>query len=407
MKVVLFCGGQGTRLREETEYRPKPLVEIGDPRICKEYPIEILFCNKCGTAHQRFQVQKDKLFPKTYHYRSRLTKDVLAGMSHLVDACESKLNNLSGKLVLDVGCNDGSLLEFFRKKEAITIGVEPTDAFQDSLGKGHTIFNDYFSLDIAQQILQNHGHPDVITFTNVFAHIENLSSLLDSLKILMSPHTLLIIENHYLGSVISNSQFDTFYHEHPRTYSLKSFVYIAQSLGCKLQDVEFPSRYGGNIRVFIQQKSSSKDSMSLKIESSLAKEVLFESSLKSMQDIVNYWRDMTKKEISALASQYGLLFGKAFPGRAAILVKLLGVNADIVGAVYEKPGSMKIGHYLPGTQIPIKSDEELFGNNDLPPVLINFAWHISSEIRSYLKNQGYAGEVIDILNPSNFDHLLK
>ena len=100
---------------------------------------------------------------------------------------------------------------------------------------------------MAKKYLAEHGSPDIITFTNVFAHIENLSELIEALLIIMTPRTLLVIENHYLGSVLDSCQFDTFYHEHPRTYSLTSFKYIAISLGVTLQNVEFPMRYGGNI----------------------------------------------------------------------------------------------------------------------------------------------------------------
>ena len=107
------------------------LVEIGDERECKEYPIEILFCNLCNSAHQRFQVPKKDLFPKTYHYRSRFTADVLAGMSNLVDEVEIKVGSLVNKKVLDIGCNDGSLLNFFQKKGAKTIGIEPTGAYKE------------------------------------------------------------------------------------------------------------------------------------------------------------------------------------------------------------------------------------------------------------------------------------
>jgi hypothetical protein len=98
-------------------------------------------------------------------------------------------------------------------------------------------------------------------------------------------------------------------------------------------------------------------------------------------------------------ARHGPVSGKAFPGRAAILVKLLGLDASSVAAVYEKPGSMKIGHYLPGTRIPIRSDDELLALKPQPPVLINFAWHISGEIESYLCKAGYRGEIVDILDP--------
>ena len=101
------------------------------------------------------------------------------------------------------------------------------------------------------KIRQQHPRIDVITFTNVFAHIEDLPALLSALALLMGEDTILVVENHYLGAVLAKNQFDTFYHEHPRTYSLTSFVHIASSLGRAVAAVEFPSRYGGNIRVTI------------------------------------------------------------------------------------------------------------------------------------------------------------
>src|SRR3990170_3439890 len=100
------------------------LVPIGEHRICKEYPIEILFCDVCLTAHQRYQVPKEDLFTDSYHYRARMTGSVLSGMSELVSSCELRLCGVKGKTVLDIGCNDGSLLNFFKAKECRTIGIE-------------------------------------------------------------------------------------------------------------------------------------------------------------------------------------------------------------------------------------------------------------------------------------------
>lgn len=377
------------------------LVTVGDTRVCIEYPIEILFCNECRTAHQRFQVPKQTLFPKNYHYRSRFTADVLKGMATLVDACESRLTDgLQGKTVLDIGCNDGSLLDFFAAKGATTLGVEPTDAFKDGLSKGHSILNGFFSPEMAYEIKKKHGFPDVITFTNVFAHIENLSELLNAVKILMSSTTLLAIENHYLGAVLERKQFDTFYHEHPRTYSLTSFIYIAKSLGAEVRDFSFPSRYGGNIRVFIRETEIKGASRHSNLNFAIKAEDSFRNQFEILQMTIDRWRKAKKAELTELALQCRPILGKAFPGRAAILIKLLDIDVDLMAAVFEKPGSMKIGHYVPGTRIPIKSDDELFEYADLPPFLINLAWHISTEIHGYLTNRGYTGKIIDIFNPT-------
>ncbi|MDC3040573.1 class I SAM-dependent methyltransferase [Flavobacteriaceae bacterium] len=380
------------------------LVKVGDERICNEYPIEILYCNTCITAHQRFQVPKEDLFPSTYHYRSRFTADVLNGMKSLVSSCEDRFGSLSGKKVLDIGCNDGSLLDFFKEKGAATIGLEPTDAYLDAEVKKHKVYNDYLTVDVADKILSEQGKFDFITFTNVFAHIEDLNAVLDSLKILMTNRTVIIIENHYLGAVLEGNQFDTFYHEHPRTYSYNSFVHIAKKLDFDPIEVEFPSRYGGNIRVFLgdvqiygQQSKNDLDKLSLREKS------FFEKFSRLKINIVD-WQLSKKVLLNNLIKDQGPLKAKAFPGRAAILVKMLGLNSNMISEVYEKPGSLKIGFYLPGTRIPIKSDDELFNSADISKPILNLAWHISNEIHDYFIQNGYRGEIIDILERNDFNN---
>jgi hypothetical protein len=377
------------------------LVQVGDNRICREYPIEILFCETCNTAFQRFQVPKHELFPSSYHYRSRFTADVLNGMAGLVESCGQRFGNLRGKKILDVGCNDGSLLDFFQKKGAITFGIEPTDAYLDSVQKGHLTINNFFSENVANEFVETHGKPDFITFTNVFAHIENLQEVLISLKLLMAPHTIIVIENHYLGAVLDGNQFDTFYHEHPRTYSTTSFVHIAQFLDVQLLEVEFPSRYGGNIRVFMGNEAL-RSATNIFRDDLIDREAQFLAKFASLQTSLERWRKTKKSFLQKQIQQNGKLLAKAFPGRAAILIKLLEMNEESISAVYEKPGSLKIGHYLPGTRIPICSDEELFALTDQSQPVLNLAWHISQEIRSYLIEHRYKGPIFDILETDDF-----
>ena len=70
-----------------------------------------------------------------------------------------------------------------------------------------------------------------------------------------------------------------------------------------------------------------------------------------------------------------------------------------ISAVYEKPGSGKIGHYVPGTLIPIKSDDDFLEKDG---TVLNLAWHISTEISSYLKSRGFSGKIIDIITENDF-----
>ena len=373
------------------------LVEIDDPRVCKEYPINILLCNQCHTALQSIDVDKEELFSQTYHYRSRFTADVVSGMVSLVSDIENIVGSVRGMRVLDVGCNDGSLLDLFHSRGCETLGVEPTGAIADADKQKHQLFNDFFDLKTAHEIVNEHGIPDIITFTNVFAHIENLPSLLDALAVLIGDKTIVVIENHYLGSVLDKNQFDTFYHEHPRTYSLKSFLEIGKRLHCQIIGLEFPKRYGGNIRVSLSKNGKRKDEQNVDnlIRRTCEYEETFHVKFKDMVKFIDHWKKEKKSEILNLTHKFGKIPCKAFPGRAAILIKLLDLDETHISAVYEKPGSMKIGHVVPGTRIPILSDDELIEMN--PQVILNLAWHIDADIVSYLRNNNLTGQVISII----------
>ena len=369
-----------------------------------EYFFELAaaFCEKCFTGHQKYQIPKAELFPSSYHYRSRFTADVLSGMKNLVERTEEVFGSFKGKTVLDIGCNDGSLLDFFKEKGAITLGVEPTGAYTDALAKGHDVLNEFFTKDVAEKILKKNGHPDFICFTNVFAHIEDLKGIISALNCLSNDNTKIIIENHYLGAVLSGYQFDTFYHEHPRTYSHRSFMHIAKSFCKEIINVDFPSRYGGNIRVFIGNKNFNSNLISYDSKKVDAEELTFKEKFLEMNMGIEQWKVKKKEVLQEYIKKNGRIKAKAFPGRAAILVKLLELDENMISAVYEKPGSMKIGHFLPGTKIPILSDDDLF-KTDLNEPILNLAWHISEEIKYYLQSKSYMGKIIDILQNEDFN----
>jgi hypothetical protein len=231
----------------------------------------------------------------------------------------------------------------------------------------------------------------------VFAHIEDLPALLRALSIIMNKDTILVVENHYLGAVLDRNQFDTFYHEHPRTYSLNSFVHIARTLGREVTAVEFPQRYGGNVRVTIGKKGTATSESASLIQGALEREADYFGQFSRIRSFIDSWKKEKKSQIQALVKEHGKLQAKAFPGRAAILVALLELSDEEIECVYEKPGSLKIGHYLPGTRIPIRSDDDLFLCVKEAKVLLNLAWHIPTEIEVYLRKQGFNGQLVHIV----------
>ena len=380
---------------------PGPALNLGLQPLCDElapigwngtvdkFPIEISLCPCCLTAHQLIAVRKERLFPQCYHYRARFTADVLNGMHDLVAECERVSGGVAGKLVCDVGCNDGSLLSIFRNHGARTAGIEPTAAAMDATAARHRVLNGYFTEETAGELLDVCGRPNIITFTNVFAHIESLQQAIDALKLLVDERTVIVIENHYLGAVLNGRQFDTFYHEHPRTYSARSFAFIAERLGGQIMKISYPGRYGGNIRVYIGDFNGHR---SKRPEMTGAGENGFAEKLALLQGFIIDWKEDSRQQIAHLSTNASL-YGKSFPGRASILINLLKLDGDTHKVIFEKPGSMKIGHYVPGTTIAIESDNEWMEKRIRPDAMVIWGWHIGGEIAAYVRAGGYAGKL--------------
>jgi hypothetical protein len=314
---------------------------------------------------------------------------VLNGMHDLAAECELVSGGVVGKLVCDVGCNDGSLLSIFHNRGARTVGIEPTAAAVDATAAGHRVLNGYFTEEIAEELLRICGRPNIITFTNVFAHIESLQQAIDALKLLVDERTVIVIENHYLGAVLDGRQFDTFYHEHPRTYSARSFAFIAARLGGQITKVSYPGRYGGNIRVYIGRCNSHRPN---RPEEMGTAEDGFAVKLARLQDFIAGWKEDSRQQIAHLSANASL-YGKSFPGRASILINLLELDSNIHELIFEKPGSMKIGHYVPGTTIAIRSDVEWLEKRVCPDAMVIWGWHIAEEIAGYVKAGGYRGKL--------------
>lgn len=403
IKVVKKCQICKKRLVNFLNLGKQPLCDDLHNKSGKNkfYKLQIKFCNNCYTAFQKYNINKKTLFPKTYHYRSSNTNDVIDGMKDLVSTISLIKKDLKDLKVIDIGCNDGSLLSIFKKRGAYTIGIEPTGAAKEAKKKGHIIYNKFFEPSLSTKIKKKFGNIDIITFTNVFAHIENFDELIRSLKKLISNRTLIVIENHYLGEVIKKNQFDTFYHEHPRTYSLNSFYHISKLLDVKILNFEFVKRYNGNLRVFLTREF--KQTNDLKLLRCLKKEKKILPKIKIFQKKINKWKKFKKNYIKSLNKKFGPIPAKAFPGRASILLNLLKLNNNNISKIYEKNSSLKVNKYAPGTDIKIEKEKNFKTVMKSNKIIINLAWHISSEIKNYLrKHMKYKGSVIDILSSKDF-----
>ena len=223
----------------------------------KSFPAELIYCPKSQLAQLGLIVNKKILFPFEYPYTSSTTKILRENFKNLYEEVCKKISLEKNDLIIDIGSNDGNLLSNFKGKHRV-LGITPEKIGKLAIKKGIPTIIDYYNKKVVKNVLKKFGQAKIITATNVFAHIEDFEELIRSLKILIGPKTLLVIENHYFGEVLKKNQFDTFYHEHPRTYSLNSFNKIAKLLNMHIYDFNFVKRYNGNIRVFLSRNKKPK-----------------------------------------------------------------------------------------------------------------------------------------------------
>src|SRR3989338_6163967 len=179
-----------------------------------------------------------------------LTKKLIRNFRELAGSLETKYNLSKNDLIIDIGSNDGTLLQSFKEKGMRVLGVEPTDAAKAANKNGISTIQEYFTKSTAKKILKKYGKAKIVTATNTFAHIPNPVELTKNIKSALAPDGVFVSESQYLMDIVEKFEFDTIYHEHLRFYSLKPLIKLFALAGMSLIDAERISSSGGSIRIF-------------------------------------------------------------------------------------------------------------------------------------------------------------
>ena len=363
------------------------LNEKNNNNPCTSYPIKIYLCKSCRLLQNNFIVGDKKLYSKEYHYRPGISKTV-----------ENNLNNLALKLInlyklkkkdliVDIGCSDGTLLNCFKKLGyKNVVGVEPTNTYKFAKQKGIKTINEFFNTKSASKILKKYGKAKLITTTNVFAHTGELKEFILGVNLILSNNGVFVIENHYLKDIIDKVQFDSFYHEHLRTYSLKSLIKLLNYYKLRIVDAYTTERYNGNIQAhFIKSK---KIRLSKNVINILTKEK--KAKLDNLKTYQNFSKkiEKAKTDLFKYLSLYpnSLIIGKSYPARASVILNYFSFLKDKINFIAEQPTSLKLNYYIAGTSIKIVDSKIL--KKLKPDIIIIFAWHLFREIKNKWKAKG-------------------
>ncbi len=357
------------------------------------YPLCLVRCEKCELLQLDYIVNPKLVFPPHYPYRTGLTNMLIRNFESLAESMKDAGQYTAGDLVVDIGSNDGTLLESFRKRGSKVIGVEPTRAARVANKNKIKTYEEFFDINSAKKVVQKHGKAKVVTATNVFAHIDDTPRLIRAIKAILTKDGVFVSESQYLADIVEKLEFDTIYHEHLRFYALKPLIRLASDAGMSVVDAERISAAGGSIRVFMKigkHKVSARVSELLKEEERLglySTKALCEFGVRVI---------MAKNNLLSLLLEIkkagATIAGISSAARSNTLLGFTKINTHLVSYAGEKHGSPKIGLYTPGTHIPVYNEKKIF--EEQPEYALVLSWHIGEELMKIYRKLGYKGKFI-------------
>ena len=378
------------------------MFKIGEEHKKHDYfPTEIYFCPISKLVQLGTIVDKSILFPKSYPYTSSTTKVLRDNFAELAEETFEKFTIKKDDLVIDIGSNDGNLLNNFKSRSRI-LGITPENIGKLAIKKNIPTILEYFTENLSKKIKKEYGQAKIITATNVFAHIDNINQILKSIYNLLDNNGIFISESHYLDTLIEQNQYDTIYHEHLRYYSLSSLQYLFNQHNMEIISAKKINPHGGSIRVYASKKNQYKIENHYIDLIQSEKDNLFSEKLYNFKFKV----EKSKEEINSVLNEIKIkglkIYGISAPSRATTLLNYLKVNRNIIDCILEIEGSQKINHYLPGTKIPIYNEKKIY--EDQPEYALILSWHITDEIIKNLRKKGYKGKfIIPLPNPQIID----
>ena len=362
------------------------------PEEQPSYPALLLLCARCRLLQLGLIVDPAILFPPDYPYTSGTTQILRDNFAELCAECQTIAPLTSDDLILDIGSNDGTLLQNFRKIGCRVLGVEPSRVGELARTRGIETISEFFTREVALKARTNHGPAKIVTATNVFAHIEHIHEVVENILLLLDQNGIFVSESHYCLSLVETLQYDTIYHEHLRYYSLQSLQQLLQLHGLQVIHAKRIPTHGGSIRVYAARtgRFPVRDTVDalLKQEST----GLTDTALDDFRRKTVLSKLQLHSLLLGIKRQGQKVYGIAAPSRATTLINYIGLDQGIMECVVETAGSLKIGKYIPGTLIPVLEESKLY--QDQPEYVLILAWHIAEELIPKLEAKGYRGRFI-------------
>lgn len=343
------------------------------------YPLVVGFCHGCGHVQLTDHVPPSAMF-EDYLYVSSASDTLKEHLHDLSDVVSERYSLGADDLVIDIGCNDATLLKGFRRYGVRALGVDPAqnlaELFEDPEIDRYTGF---FGSDSAAQIRDRFGPAAAVTATNTFPHIPRLADFVRGLDTVLAPGGAFVIEAHYLLDLVDQMAFDTVYHEHVSYWALGPMMRLFEAHGMRVVHVERLPLHHGQLRAFVQREGEGEVQPSvhelLELERSRGLHRI--ETYRSFAERVQLIRAELRRRLSELRSAGNRVVGYGAPAKGNTLLGFLGLGPDDLDYIADR-SPLKQGRYTPGTHIPVVGPERLL--EEQPEYVVLLAWNFAEEV---------------------------
>ena len=357
----------------------------GELFVDKNFDCFLFLCESCGMVQTNISIDSSELF-EDYRYASSI------GLSKHFDGVAKYLNDrfcLSmERRVLEIGSNDGVLLKPLKDISVSAIGIDPSaNISRIAKKKGCEVIVDFFGRDSAKKHFTKNSF-DLVVANNVFAHVDDLDSIIEGIKHCMTAGGVFVAEVHYLLDLVSKCQYDFIYHEHIFYHSLFSLDNLFKKHDMSLYDFERIDVHSGSIRIFVKNGSQNvPPNVAEQIKTEHEYGITTAVGLLKFQDTIDNHVKECKKYLETIVKSGKRIVGFGASGRSNIFFNMMGIDTGLINYVFDESDE-RSNRFIPNCNIPIVKFDEEAASIEYDVVLIS-AWNYFEQIRNKIKAKEY------------------